>query len=96
MEAHSRRGPHTAVRSLLQPVTTEAAGAGVIGAYAYMGPKAGRDVFRLAPETADLTFGAVTVLTGVVGTVGARPAVHHATTPQTCIRRSRLLPRPFR
>lgn len=42
---------------------------GVLGAYAYMGPKAGRDVFSLRPETADLTFGAITVLTGVLGTV---------------------------
>lgn len=43
--------------------------AGVIGAYAYLGPKAGRDVFDLKPETADIAFGIVTVLTGVLGTV---------------------------
>jgi MFS transporter, Spinster family, sphingosine-1-phosphate transporter len=42
---------------------------GVLGAYAYMGPKAGRDVFALNPETADLTFGVITVLTGILGTV---------------------------
>jgi hypothetical protein len=42
---------------------------GVLGAYAYMGPKAGRDVFVLKPETADLTFGVITVLTGILGTV---------------------------
>ncbi len=41
----------------------------MLGAYAYMGPKAGRDVFALKPETADLAFGAITVLTGVLGTV---------------------------
>lgn len=43
--------------------------AGIIGAYAFMGPKAGRDTFNVSGETADLTFGAVTVGTGIVGTV---------------------------
>lgn len=43
--------------------------AGFIGALAYLGPKAGRDVFRIDGETADLVFGAVTVLTGVFGTL---------------------------
>lgn len=43
--------------------------AGVIGAYAYLGPKAGRDTFHIAGETADLTFGGVTVATGVAGTL---------------------------
>ena len=33
------------------------------------GPKAGRDVFSISGETADLVFGAVTVLTGVFGTL---------------------------
>ncbi|KAK9837488.1 hypothetical protein WJX81_006376 [Elliptochloris bilobata] len=42
---------------------------GVIGAYAYLGPKAGRDTFRITGETADLTFGGVTVATGVAGTL---------------------------
>lgn len=42
---------------------------GIIGAYAYLGPKAGREVFDLAPETADIAFGVITVLTGVLGTV---------------------------
>lgn len=41
----------------------------MLGAYAYWGPKAGAKVFQLAPEGADLKFGAVTVLTGVVGTI---------------------------
>ncbi|CAL8463948.1 g3483 [Coccomyxa elongata] len=40
-----------------------------IGAIAYLGPKAGRDVFGISGETADLVFGAVTVLTGVFGTL---------------------------
>ena len=43
--------------------------AAVLGAYAYWGPKAGAKVFQLPPEGADLKFGAVTVATGVVGTV---------------------------
>ena len=43
--------------------------AGVIGAYAYLGPKAGRDTFGITGETADLTFGGVTVATGVAGTL---------------------------
>ena len=43
----------------------------MLGAYAYMGPKAGRDVFSLAPEKADLIFGIMTVITGVFGTVRA-------------------------
>ena len=42
---------------------------GVLGAYAYWGPKAGAKVFTLNPEGADLKFGAVTVATGVVGTI---------------------------
>ena len=43
--------------------------AGVIGAYAYLGPKAGRDTFAIPGEAADLTFGGVTVATGVAGTL---------------------------
>ena len=43
--------------------------AAFIGAVAYLGPKAGRDVFGISGETADLVFGAVTVLTGVFGTL---------------------------
>ena len=43
--------------------------AAYIGALAYLGPKAGRDVFSISGETADLVFGAVTVLTGVFGTL---------------------------
>jgi hypothetical protein len=36
----------------------------VLGTFAFYGPKAGREVFAIAPERADLTFGAITVLTG--------------------------------
>lgn len=43
--------------------------AAFIGALAYLGPKAGRDVFGISGETADLVFGGVTVLTGVFGTL---------------------------
>ncbi|KAI7845461.1 hypothetical protein COHA_001011 [Chlorella ohadii] len=41
----------------------------VLGAFAFYGPKAGRDVFAIAPERADITFGAITVLTGTLGTL---------------------------
>ena len=42
----------------------------VLGAFAFYGPKAGRDVFAIAPERADITFGAITVLTGASGAHG--------------------------
>ncbi|KAL3133909.1 hypothetical protein ABBQ32_008365 [Trebouxia sp. C0010 RCD-2024] len=42
---------------------------GVLGAYAYWGPKAGAQVFSMSPEGADLKFGAITVVTGVMGTI---------------------------
>ena len=38
----------------------------VLGAFAFYGPKAGRDVFAIAPERADITFGGITVLTGML------------------------------
>ncbi|GAB4820150.1 hypothetical protein N2152v2_007196 [Parachlorella kessleri] len=41
----------------------------VLGTFAFYGPKAGRDVFEIEPEVADLAFGAITVLTGVFGTL---------------------------
>lgn len=41
----------------------------VIGSYTYWGPKAGKEVFNLSQSAADVSFGAVTVLTGVVGTI---------------------------
>ena len=43
--------------------------AGVIGAYSFLGPKAGKAIFEIPGETADLVFGGVTVLTGVLGTL---------------------------
>ena len=49
--------------------------AAYIGALAYLGPKAGRDVFSISGETADLVFGAVTVLTGVFGTLAGGVAL---------------------
>ena len=39
----------------------------VLGTFAFYGPKAGRDVFEIEPEVADLAFGAITVLTGEQG-----------------------------
>ena len=41
----------------------------MIGAYSYLGPKAGSQVFHVPGEQADLKFGAVTVLTGIAGTL---------------------------
>ena len=42
----------------------------VLGVYSFWGPLAGKALFRLRKEEADLIFGLVTVCTGVVGTVG--------------------------
>jgi MFS family permease len=41
----------------------------VLGVYAFWGPKAGKRIFDLAGETADLVFGGVTVITGVFGSL---------------------------
>ena len=54
---------------LARRVSTTVVVAGVLGAYAYWGPKAGAQVFIMAPEGADLKFGAITVVTGVAGTI---------------------------
>lgn len=43
--------------------------AGVIGAYAFLGPKAGAETFGVDGSTADYVFGGVTVVTGVFGTL---------------------------
>lgn len=58
---------------------------GALGCYAFYGPKAARDIFQLAPQTADLLFGGITVLTGVLGTLcgglaldAIGPSVHNA------------------
>ncbi|EFN50628.1 hypothetical protein CHLNCDRAFT_144659 [Chlorella variabilis] len=42
---------------------------GSLGCYAFFGPKAARAIFDLPSETADLLFGGITVLTGVLGTL---------------------------
>lgn len=39
----------------------------VLGVYAFWGPKAGRELYALAATEADLWFGGLTVVTGVVG-----------------------------
>ena len=59
---------HHVLRAMLL-MDGAAPGAAFIGALAYLGPKAGRDVFGISGETADLVFGAVTVVTGVFGTL---------------------------
>jgi hypothetical protein len=41
----------------------------VLGVYAFWGPKAGKRIFNLTGETADLVFGGVTVVTGVFGSL---------------------------
>jgi hypothetical protein len=41
----------------------------VLGVYAFWGPKAGRRIFQMDGETADLVFGGVTVVTGIFGTL---------------------------
>ena len=62
----ARGGQASTVTAAVLIVTGPAA---YIGALAYLGPKAGRDVFSISGETADLIFGAVTVVTGVFGTL---------------------------
>lgn len=42
----------------------------VLGVYAYWGPRAGRAIYQLADESADITFGLVTVVTGILGSLG--------------------------
>ena len=41
----------------------------MIGSYGFLGPKAGAETFAVSGPEADSTFGAVTVLTGVFGTL---------------------------
>ncbi|KAL4434613.1 hypothetical protein ABPG77_002736 [Micractinium sp. CCAP 211/92] len=48
---------------------------GALGCYAFYGPKAARDIFHLPAQKADLLFGGVTVLTGVLGTVSGGVAL---------------------
>jgi hypothetical protein len=41
--------------------------AAVIGVYAFWGPKAGKEIYNMKGTSADLVFGGVTVVTGVLG-----------------------------
>ena len=41
----------------------------MIGSYGFLGPKAGAETFAVSGPEADSVFGAVTVLTGVFGTL---------------------------
>ena len=59
----------------LMTETTLPFSAAYIGALAYLGPKAGREGFSISGKTADLIFGAVTVLTGVFGTLAGGVAL---------------------
>lgn len=47
----------------------------VLGVYAFWGPKAGARIFSLPAQTADLAFGALTVVTGVAGSLGGGVAL---------------------
>ena len=42
----------------------------VIGSYAFYGPQAGKDAFHVDPKSADMLFGVITVITGILGTLG--------------------------
>lgn len=42
----------------------------VLGVYAFWGPKAGKRIYNMSGESADVVFGGVTVLTGVFGSLG--------------------------
>lgn len=41
----------------------------VLGVYAFWGPKAGKRIYNMSGESADVVFGGVTVLTGVFGSL---------------------------
>ena len=41
----------------------------VIGSYAFYGPQAGKDAFDVPPKKADVSFGIITVITGILGTL---------------------------
>lgn len=47
----------------------------LLGALAYYGPRAGRELFDIPAASADLAFGAVTVVTGVLGTMAGGAAL---------------------
>eukprot|EP00878_Enallax_costatus_P013039 GHUV01013624.1.p1 GENE.GHUV01013624.1~~GHUV01013624.1.p1 ORF type:complete len:448 (+),score=74.60 GHUV01013624.1:1583-2926(+) len=42
----------------------------VLGVYAFWGPKAGKRIYHMSGESADVIFGGVTVITGVFGSLG--------------------------
>lgn len=50
----------------------------VIGSYAFYGPQAGKETFHVEPETADFSFGAMTVVTGILGTLAGGLALDRA------------------
>lgn len=51
--------------------------AGVIGAYAFLGPKAGTETFHVEGSTSDFVFGGVTVITGALGTLAGGLALDY-------------------
>jgi MFS transporter, Spinster family, sphingosine-1-phosphate transporter len=48
-----------------------------MGTYAFWGPTAGKETFGVAPQTADVAFGAITVLTGALGTIAGGVLMDH-------------------
>ena len=58
-----------------QPATNGGPNAGVIGAYAFWGPKAGTETFDVPGSTSDYVFGGVTVVTGAIGTLAGGSAL---------------------
>ncbi|KAF8066268.1 sphingolipid transporter spinster 2 [Scenedesmus sp. PABB004] len=50
----------------------------VLGVYAFWGPKAGKAIYDMPGESADVIFGGVTVLTGVLGSLGGGAALDAA------------------
>lgn len=49
----------------------------VIGAYSYWGPKAGYNIYKM--KNADMIFGAVTIICGIVGTLSGGLILDHVT-----------------
>lgn len=62
-------------RVYLYTVASASIYTGVLGFYSYWGPKAGKALFGMQQESADLVFGALTVLTGVIGTAAGGVAL---------------------
>jgi hypothetical protein len=60
---------------------------GSLGGLTFYGPKAARDLLRLDPKTADLTFGGITVVTGALGTLsGGLLLAHLGSSVQTALK----------